>query len=205
MAGSDGHIELPPVAVYLAEAEWRAGNEDAADRAADLALRAALTQGSNHLLLLALRDFPAVLSRRIDAEPALDSDWHELGRALVAQGVAVPSRPASAVYLRDIGGLEILVDGRRVQPALKKSAELLAYLAGRGAGEIDRDELLGALFDARDDESTRAFLRQALHQLRQVLPVGSTISEGRRVRMGPDVVVTSQADCLAAATRLPPE
>jgi DNA-binding SARP family transcriptional activator len=110
----------------------------------------------------------------------------------------VPSRPASAVYLRDIGGLEILVDGRRVQPALKKSAELLAYIAGRGAGEIDWDELLGALFDARDDESTRAYLRQALHQLRQVLPVGSMISEGRRVRMGPDVVVTSQADCLAA-------
>jgi hypothetical protein len=34
-----GHriLELPTAAVYLAEAEWRAGNQDAADQAADIA------------------------------------------------------------------------------------------------------------------------------------------------------------------------
>ena len=60
-ARSDRLLELPTAAVYLAEAEWRAGDEDAADRAADLALEAARRQGSNHVLLQALADFPAVV------------------------------------------------------------------------------------------------------------------------------------------------
>src|SRR5271166_1976657 len=38
-------LDMPTTAVYLAEAEWRMGNEDAADRAADLALEAARIQG----------------------------------------------------------------------------------------------------------------------------------------------------------------
>jgi DNA-binding SARP family transcriptional activator len=198
MLASDGHIELPTAAAYLAEAEWRAGDEEAADRAADLGLRAARAQGSNHLLLLALGDFPAVVSRRIDAEPSLDSPWHELGRALVAQGVAVRARAASTVRVCELGGLEILVDGERVQPALTKSAELLAYLVERGAGPLDRDELLGALFDGRDDNSTRAYLRQALHHLRQALPEGAVVTERGSVGLGADVAVTSEAACLAA-------
>src|SRR5439155_452551 len=89
MVAGDRILELPTAAVYLAEAEWRAGDEEAADRAADRALDAARRQGSNHLLLQALADFPAVVSRRIDAEPGADSAWHELGRALIAQGVTV--------------------------------------------------------------------------------------------------------------------
>src|SRR3954454_7008170 len=86
MRSGGRELELPTAAVYLAEAEWRAGDEEAADKAADLALDAARRQGSNHLLLQALADFPAVASRRIDAEAGADSPWHELGRALIAQG-----------------------------------------------------------------------------------------------------------------------
>ena len=54
MQAGDRILELPTAAVYLAEAEWRAGNEDAADRAADIALGAAQRQGSNHILMQAL-------------------------------------------------------------------------------------------------------------------------------------------------------
>jgi hypothetical protein len=39
-------LELPIAAVLLAEAEWRAGHEDEADRAADLALEVSGHQGS---------------------------------------------------------------------------------------------------------------------------------------------------------------
>lgn len=78
------YLMLPTAAVYLAEAGWRAGDGEAADRAADLALESAGKLGSNHLLLQALADFPAVLSRRLDAEPSADSPWHTIGRALRA-------------------------------------------------------------------------------------------------------------------------
>lgn len=53
---------LPIAGVYLAEACWRLDDEAASDDAADLALAAARRQGSNHLLLQALREFPAAVS-----------------------------------------------------------------------------------------------------------------------------------------------
>src|SRR3546814_2364684 len=56
----------------LAEAEWRAGHEDEADRAAGLAIEVADRQGSRHVLLQILTEFPAVASRRIDAEAETD-------------------------------------------------------------------------------------------------------------------------------------
>ena len=42
---------LPAAAVYLAEAHWRVGAQEEADRVADLALAAAEEQGSNHVLI----------------------------------------------------------------------------------------------------------------------------------------------------------
>lgn len=79
-------LELPIVAVLPAEAEWRAGNEDAADRAADLALETSARQGSRHVLLKILNEFPAVASRRIDSEAEMETPWHAIGRALGAEG-----------------------------------------------------------------------------------------------------------------------
>ena len=103
MQAGDRILELPTAAVYLAEAEWRAGNEEAADRAADIALAAARRQGSNHILLQALADIPAVVSRRLDAEAGADSPWHELGRALIAQGVALDARAGVSVRCGEFG------------------------------------------------------------------------------------------------------
>jgi DNA-binding SARP family transcriptional activator len=169
MQSADRLLELPTAAVYLAEAAWRTEDEDAADSAADLALLAARRQGSNHVLLQALSDFPAVLARRLDAEPEADSHWHQLGRALRGGGVTLPAEAETVIQLLEFGEVSALVDGEQVFPRLTKSYEVLAYLALQQRPAA-RDELLDALFAGRTDASARAYLRQAIHVLRQVLP-----------------------------------
>jgi DNA-binding SARP family transcriptional activator len=168
MRAADRILELPTAAVYLAEAEWRAGTPEASDAAADLALEAARRQGSLHLLFQAIEDVPAVAARRLDAEAAVDGAWHELARGLRAHG-----RPAAAaaprVHLEDFGPGLVLVDGAPRRARIAKTYALLAYLLGT-AELVSREELLDALFDARSDASTRAYLRQAIQGLRQLLP-----------------------------------
>ena len=163
-------LELPTAAVHLAEAEWRVGEDDAADAAADLALEASAHQGSNHLLLRALADFPAVLSRRLDAEAGADSPWHDIGRALLAQGSTVSVPLGTAVELCEFGAARILVDAVERRPKITKSYALLAYLAANGGGPVTRDTLLDALFDGRSDDSSRSYLRQAIRYVRACLP-----------------------------------
>lgn len=200
-------LKLPTAAVYLAEAEWRAGNQDAADAAADVALDAARQQGSNHVLLQALTDFPAVVARRIDAEAHADSAWHAVGRALVAQGVAVGTRIPTTVNLVEFGRTAIIFDDTEVRPRIAKCYELLGFLAARNGIPVSRDELLNALFDARDDESARAYLRQTITGVRRLLPDDAmTTSKDGRIALSPDVVVGSESARLeaelAAALRL---
>lgn len=200
-------LELPTAAVYLAEAEWRVDNQDAADDASDVALDAARRQGSNHLLLQALADFPAVLARRIDAEAYADSPWHAVGRALVAQGFAVGTRIPTAVELVEFGRTAVILDGTEVRPRIVKCYELLGFLATRNGIPASRDDLLNALFDARDDESARAYLRQTITGVRRLLPADAmTTSKDGRIGLSPGVVVGSESAHLeaevAAALRL---
>ena len=177
MRRGDRILMLPSALVYLAEAEWRLGNEEASDRATDEAYAVARRQGSLHDLLLALADFPGVLSRRLDAEADVQSPWPALGRALVtdlrAAGALVVS-PA-AVHLREFGEPALLVDGRDVRPKIRKSLELLCYLLLSPAPQVSREDVLTALWNGRDDDSTRAYLRQALRHLREVLPEGVAV------------------------------
>lgn len=205
MRRSERMHELPTAGVYLAEAEWRTGDEHAADRAADIALEAARRQGSNHMLLQALADFPAVVSRRLDAEPAADSPWHELGRALITQGITVASPVEAAIRLLEFGRCGLVVNGQEVRPRIAKSSELLAYLAAaRPPLQAERDELLDALFEARADHSARAYLRQAVRWLRHVLPEGSVTVERGQVRITGEIAtesVTFEA-AIAEAARL---
>ena len=207
MCASRRILELPTAAVYLAEAEWRAGNQDAADAAADVALDAAREQGSNHVLLQALADFPAVVARRIDAEAYADSRWHAVGRALAAQGIAVGTRIPTAIELIEFGRIEIILDGTEVRPRIAKCYELLGFLAARNGAPVSRDELLNALFDARDDESARAYLRQTVTGVRRLLPADAmTISKDGRIGLSAEVMVGSESVRLeaelAAALRL---
>ncbi|MCW3004558.1 MAG: transcriptional activator domain protein [Conexibacter sp.] len=188
MLGGDRIVDLPFAAIYLAEAEWQSGNEDGADRAADLALAASSRLGSNHLLLQALVDFPAVASRRIDAEAGTDSVWHGLGRAIVARGAVLEVRVGVTLELQDLGRPQLRVDGEERRPRIAKTYELLAFLAGAPDKTATRDELLDALFDGRDDASTRAYLRQAIGQLSRLLPDADALSSaGGLVRLAPEV------------------
>jgi DNA-binding SARP family transcriptional activator len=205
MREADRILELPQAAVFLAEAAWRSSDEETADQAADLALEAAARQGSNHILLQALGEFPSVASRRIDAEPSADSPWHEIGRALRAQGLAPASAWGTWVELQEFGQIAVWVDGQEVRPRLSKSLELLAFLAHSG-GAAARDELLDALFDGRADRSTRTYLRQAAHTLREVLPGTTSVSsDGREVRLSEGIRIATQSQRfeqqLAAAAR----
>jgi ATP/maltotriose-dependent transcriptional regulator MalT/DNA-binding SARP family transcriptional activator len=201
MTASDRILELPTAAVYLSEARWRAGDEDGADAAADLAADAARRQGSNHYLLLALAAFPAVVTRRLDAELSADSPWHELGRALRAQGVEHGGRWGARVELIEFGTPAIVVDGEPTpRPRIAKSYELLAFLLSQTGHAAGRDELLSALFDGRSDESARAYLRQAVHQLREVLPAQlRLVSEPARTWLEDPVIVSSDSARLEAA------
>ncbi|ADB52413.1 BTAD domain-containing putative transcriptional regulator [Conexibacter woesei] len=206
LVDADLILELPTAAGYLAEAQWRAGDEEAADRAADLALDASHRLGSNHRLLQALTDYPAVVSRRIDAEQGADSAWHELGRALIAQGAGGLSVIGSVVELREFGEPALAIAGATVRARIAKSYELVAFLIVRGGDGVDRDELLDALFDGRADDSARSYLRQAIYWVRRALPEGGLLVEKRRVRLGAELTVSSESTTfearLAEAARL---
>lgn len=191
---TDRVYSLPAAAVYLAEAEWRLDDLEQADLAADVALDAARRQGSYHLLLEALQDFPGVLSRRLDAETGRDSEWHTLGRSLPAGRDLVTVVGPTRVELTEFGTTAISVDGTEVRPRIRKSHELLAYLASTRSAEATRDQLLGALFDGRTDASATAYLRQAVHKLRLVLPADvPLVVDAGRVRLGPGVTLTSES------------
>lgn len=208
MTASDRLLELPTAAVYLSEARWRLGDEDGAAAAADLALFAAGRQGSNYYLLQALASFPSVVTRRLDCESRADSAWHEVGRALRSQDVAVDLPFAARVELREFGEPSILVDGVPVsRPRIGKSYELLAFLSARTRPEASRDELLTALFGGRSDSSARSYLRQAVHHLREVLPDEVRIdSNPARVSMDRSLSLSSDSArferLLAQAARL---
>jgi LuxR family transcriptional regulator, maltose regulon positive regulatory protein len=57
---------------------------------------------------------------------------------------------------------------------IAKSCALLAYLVHAG-GRATREELIDGLFDGRADDSTGAYLRQAVHGLRLLLPEPITL------------------------------
>ncbi len=187
-------LDLPAAAVYLSEAAWRLGAEDEADAAADVALDAGREQGSNHLLLQALSDFPAVLARRLDAEPGADSRWHDLGRVLSAQPVELGGPLAGSIRFHDFGAPQLVVNGEVVRPPITKSLEVLAVLADAPDHRADRTALLTALFDGRSDHSSRTYLRQAVHRLRELMPEGvELILDGERAALEGATVVSDSA------------
>jgi DNA-binding SARP family transcriptional activator len=199
-------LELPTAAVFLAEAESRLGHANAAAKAAACALEAADGQGSNHLLLQALAQFPAVVTRQIEFEEGGDSQWHELGRSLMAAGAPIAIGGRTRIQLAEFGQPTIEVNGVEVRARIKKSYELLAYLASRPSPEAEREELLDALFDGRADDSARSYLRQAVHRLREVLSDDAVLAfEGSRLRLGGDVLLVSDfsrlTGLLASAAR----
>jgi DNA-binding SARP family transcriptional activator len=203
MVAGDRGLELPRAAVYLAEAEWRAGDEDAADTAARVALTAAERQGSSHRLLQALADVPAVAARSMDAEADSTADWHRLGRALLGRASIPEVRSPLSIRLREFGELTILRADQPVHTRLRKTAELMAYLGARSEPAASRQELLDVLFEGRDDSSTRAYLRQVIADLRTVMPdeTGLHVDPQRVAFAGHDTLVSDSRELEAVLSR----
>jgi DNA-binding SARP family transcriptional activator len=178
MRRGDRLLHLPTALVYLAEALWRADEEDAADRATAEAYALAREHAGIPRLLLAFADFPGVLSRAIDLETLPDGELRALGRALVGRAACggSPSSPAVLVHVRELGEPAIVHRGASIRPKIRKSIELLSYLVSRPGAGATRAEALDALWNGRDDDSTRAYLRQALRHLRDALPDGVTVA-----------------------------
>jgi ATP/maltotriose-dependent transcriptional regulator MalT/DNA-binding SARP family transcriptional activator len=175
----DRLLFLPTAAVYLAEAEWRMHEDDASDAAADLALRSADRTGSRHSLIRALREYPAVLSRRLDTESDPDSSWHDLGRAVVTMTDGLGVIPS--VHVTEFGDPGIMIDGRWHKLKLVKSVELMAFLAARG-GSAPREDVITCLFDSKNDKAASAYLRMAVNGVRECFP------ERRCLEIGSDTV-----------------
>lgn len=188
----DRLLYLPTGAVYLAEAEWRLDNPEEADAAADLALEAAERQGSHHLLIQALKEFPAVISRRLDAESGPDSAWHGLGRAILAPEIVSAHQLRAPVTVLDVGQQSIDVDGTVVVPKLVKSVEFLSYLASEG-GRAPKAALIANLFENSPAESAAAYFRMALNGLRKVLPPDAPLGIDGQDVVWTDGVLTSSA------------
>ena len=116
-----------------------------------------------------------MLSRALDLESEPDGPWHALGRAVItAPSATLPLGPAT-VHLREFGEPALVVDGVVVRPKIRKSLELVSFLLSRGNASATRSEILTALWNGRDDESTRAYLRQAIKHLREALPEGAAV------------------------------
>ncbi|ANS32298.1 transcriptional regulator domain-containing protein (plasmid) [Rhodococcus opacus] len=195
-----GHrLELVSAATYLSEANWRTGDEEASDRLAALALRAADDMGSVHLLLSALEDVPSVAVRGADTEPHRTSRWHELTTLLTRRGgLAITARNPRLV-LEEFGEPVLLLDTVDVTPRLRKSTELLARLIAAPGRTVNRHEVLDGLFQSRNEPAARSYLRQALYRLREILPVDlSPIMEGDQLSiLGPEIIVGTAEEVLA--------
>ncbi|WP_192583352.1 AfsR/SARP family transcriptional regulator [Streptomyces albicerus] len=88
----------------------------------------------------------------------------------------------------EFGRHALAVDGVEARLRISKSLELLSYLSSRSGRAADRREVLAALF-ARDDRSTRAYLRQAVHQLNLALPAQlGLVVEQNRLALAEEVV-----------------
>jgi DNA-binding SARP family transcriptional activator len=200
MRDGDRTLEIPSAACYLAEAQWRLGEEDASDESAALAISVAEEQGSVHLLISALSDVPAVAVRGADTEPDRLSRWRELTASLANGRRITAAGRTPRLILKDLGEPELQLDGETVTPRLRKSVELLAYLLASPDHEAGRQELVDALFDSDNEAAGRSYLRQALYRLREVLPDDlSPTVRGDRFRLpGPDLVSSSAAEVLAA-------
>lgn len=187
MQRAERRLELPAACVFLAEAEWRGGNEAGHDAAADAAYAAAVECGSLTPLLDALEVMPDVLARRLDAAGPADDNWRALART--AREPALRVAPAGALLrVRTLGEPALERDGAPIPQTSAKAVELAAALARAGAAGVPRARLISELFD--DSRDGANYLRQVIHRLRRRLPAElAVVSAGGRLSLLPAEVV----------------
>jgi DNA-binding SARP family transcriptional activator/tetratricopeptide (TPR) repeat protein len=168
MQRSGRRFVLPTAGVYLAEAEARAGDLDAAHEAANLAHRTASVTGGMWPLLYGLERIPDVLTREIEAD-ASGLRWRRLVPTPSAhpRPAVSPSRGCISVDVQTFGPeCQIFVDGRCVESGRMKMIEL-ATLVTRSAAGVERGELQRLLFPESDQRRGGNHFRQITFKLRQ--------------------------------------
>jgi len=190
-----GHpLDLPAACVMLSEAEWRVGNDDKSDSAADLAVEASRKLGTNYPLLQALNEFPAVLTRRLAAEAAVGDTWYQLSSSATLQNMAVVFNAREPqVHFVDLGAPRLVRGSENLSFRLAKSAELFALLLRAPNRVVTRRSLLDDMFDQGDTSQTRNYLRQALKWLRAVLPDDAIETTTESVRLSKRLEVLSDS------------
>ncbi|GAB1818638.1 AfsR/SARP family transcriptional regulator [Herbidospora sp. RD11066] len=175
----DRLLFLPRAAVYLAEAEWRCGNDAAADDAAALAMRTADATGTRHELLQVLREFPEVLSRRLTVEESPHGPWRAMGRALLSGSRPAGVVDADALHVVEFGRPALRVGSRHYELPLVKCVELMAFLAGHD-GHARKDAVVTALFPSRNSPSAYSYLRTTISKTRTSLgSLGDLLTSGK--------------------------
>jgi DNA-binding SARP family transcriptional activator len=184
------HLELPAAAVFLAEAEWRLGDPDLHDAAADAAYSAAEECGTLHPLTRALELMPGVLARRLDSE-GLDSErrW----RTLVPRSpsaVAALTTEHARLRVRTLGPPALELDGEQIPNVPLKAVEVAAAIARAGPPGVARSQIVSALFEGSRDGPN--YLRQIVFRLRRALPPELELrSSGTKLAWRPAEAVAS--------------
>jgi hypothetical protein len=76
------------------------------------------------------------------------------------------------LLLHEFGETSLDVAGTIVKPRIAKSLALVALMATSPNHGVTRSDALSALFEGEHNDSSRAYLRQAVHRLREVMPPG---------------------------------
>jgi len=196
MDRADRRLEQPAALVFLAEARWRAGDDDGHDAAAHRALEVSEVMGSFGPLVTALADAPDVLSRCIDAGGPREPDWRRLARA--GEAAHASSTTADArIVIGTLGRLRVAVDGdeRDVNPS--RAIDVAAEVARAGWRGVPRADLVELL--AEHSVDAQNYLRQVVHRLRRIAPEGVELtSDDGMLRWMPAGSVVTEDDVLRA-------
>ncbi len=167
-------LMMPFAGLYLAEAEWRLGNEQ---RSLDLAREAydvSAQMGSLFVLQRGLENVPNLLERQIASDDE-DHRWRRL-QLLRKSPAAVAREPVPTHISVASGGhtleiqtfgdtADLVVDGHPACVKRLKTIEMAAFLALHPAG-VERKRLQARLFPETDQRHGGNYYRQIVHKLR---------------------------------------
>ena len=192
MQAAGRELMLPLAAAYLAEAEARCGELEAATAAAELAFDTAEAMDCMFVLRQALAEVPEVLRRQIERDPT-DERWRRLvGRPVAERREPSPTRVTSRPMLVEVRthgpNPDLVVDGVPRGSRRTKVLELAAYLALHPEG-VERNRLQERLFPDGDPRRGGNYFRQVVHKLRQATGVSLSRSAQGLVRWPGEVHV----------------
>ena len=196
MRSAERHLELVPALVFLAEARWRAGDDDDHDRLLDRAFDAALHLGTLTSLVTAVDVFPDVVARRLESsDEAAAGIWRRVAAARAGSPQGPPDHPVLTV--RTIGAAG-LASERGTVVVSERAVALAAAVTAAGPAGLARADAIDGLIESSRDPS--GYLRQLVRRLRAALPAGLELrTDDGIIRWHPAGVVASDDESLIAS------